>query len=346
MERFAFINQLAGQFHVLNVFLQRYGTYLSAAGLVFSLLNCFFGYRLRKLWNVIAGFLAGTAAGFVLCNYFGIASAPLTLLAALGCGLVCAVLAYLLYRLGLFLLCACLTIFVLFRLLNPSTAAVYGICLILGAVVGIFALLKERLTVSLATAIGGGWASAEFLLALTGSNSSFFPVILTLIFAFLGILVQLKPWKSRDYWDDKDSRLRQEEKRAKKAYRSQKRKQQKKKSRVKKEKKRARKEKRRTNSSASSSRTSSGSSKKSSGSAQTAGTAQSPQADAVSNPTPAAEEQPSAFQASSGAPARREAPQDSALDLSDIRLQLSREVQEIYQETQSADTNTPKDQNP
>ena len=126
--------------------------------LFFSLLNCFFGYRLRKLWNVIAGFLAGTAAGFVLCNYFGIASAPLTLLAALGCGLVCAVLAYLLYRLGLFLLCACLTIFVLFRLLNPSTAAVYGICLILGAVVGIFALLKERLTVSLATAIGGGWA--------------------------------------------------------------------------------------------------------------------------------------------------------------------------------------------
>ncbi len=156
MERFQFLFQLAGHFRSLGVFLQNYGTLLAIPGLALSLLNCFFGFRLRKFWSAAAGFLAGAAAGLWICLHFDLSSAALTLLAALAGGLLCGAAAFLLYRAGLFLLCSGLTVFVAVRLLRPETAAALWICLLSGILVGILALLRERLTVSLATAIGGG----------------------------------------------------------------------------------------------------------------------------------------------------------------------------------------------
>ena len=214
MERFQFLFQLAGHFRSLGVFLQNYGTLLAIPGLALSLLNCFFGFRLRKFWSAAAGFLAGAAAGLWICLHFDLSSAALTLLAALAGGLLCGAAAFLLYRAGLFLLCSGLTVFVAVRLLRPETAAALWICLLSGILVGILALLRERLTVSLATAIGGGWGSAEFLLVLTGMDSPFLLLLLTLLFAFLGILVQLKPWKPKEYWDEQDQKLRKKEKKA------------------------------------------------------------------------------------------------------------------------------------
>ena len=100
MEHFELIRQLAGQWNAFSVFLQKYGMYLTAAALVFALLNCFLGYRLRKLWIVLVSFLAGSAVGLAVCIHMRL-SLRWSLLAALAAGIFCALLGYLLYRAGL-----------------------------------------------------------------------------------------------------------------------------------------------------------------------------------------------------------------------------------------------------
>lgn len=319
MEPFNIIKQLAGQSRTLGIFLQQYSSFLVAGGLVFSLLNCFFGFRLRKLWSVIAGFLAGAALGMGFCVYFAVTRPLFLLLAIGGGGLLCGLLAFFLYRLGLFFMCAGATVFVLYRLMTPSDTVVLAVCLALGAVVGFLALARERLTISLATAIGGGWGTAEFLLLLLHRDSPILLILLTLVLAFLGILAQLKPWKSRDYWDEKDA-----------AYRKERRMERRKKKRKEKRKKRAEKKKRRKE-------------KNLSSPSQTPRRAQ-PEPPKASQPEPPRASRPDL----SPAPLPADPPSDGGnpLDLSDVRQQLSREVSEIYQEEQPAsDTaDTPKDQ--
>ena len=155
MEHFELIRQLAGQWNAFSVFLQKYGMYLTAAALVFALLNCFLGYRLRKLWIVLVSFLAGSAVGLAVCIHMRL-SLRWSLLAALAAGIFCALLGYLLYRAGLFILCWGVTVFLLLQLLHPASTAALAACLIAGAAAGGFALARERVTVSLVTAIGGG----------------------------------------------------------------------------------------------------------------------------------------------------------------------------------------------
>ena len=89
MEHFELIRQLAGQWNAFSVFLQKYGMYLTAAALVFALLNCFLGYRLRKLWIVLVSFLAGSAVGLAVCIHMRL-SLRWSLLAALAAGIFCA----------------------------------------------------------------------------------------------------------------------------------------------------------------------------------------------------------------------------------------------------------------
>ena len=209
MEHFELIRQLAGQWNAFSVFLQKYGMYLTAAALVFALLNCFLGYRLRKLWIVLVSFLAGSAVGLAVCIHMRL-SLRWSLLAALAAGIFCALLGYLLYRAGLFILCWGVTVFLLLQLLHPASTAALAACLIAGAAAGGFALARERVTVSLVTAIGGGFGSAFLLLSLAGQDSPLLTILLTAILAFLGILVQLKPWKNKDYWKHEDQNLQRE----------------------------------------------------------------------------------------------------------------------------------------
>jgi hypothetical protein len=202
---------LAGQLGLTDLFFQIYGRYIWTAGLILALLNCFFGYRLRKLWSVLAGFLLGAAAGIILC-LFSLQPVQVTLAAALISGAVCAVLAFLFYRAGLLLLTAGLTAFALWHFLPLHSNILLAVCLAAGLAAGIFALKKERPVVSLATAIGGGWIGAQCLFLLTGAAGGFLLFLTAAGLSVLGILFQLKPWKGRRYWQEKDKKIRLKEK--------------------------------------------------------------------------------------------------------------------------------------
>ena len=67
------INTLLGGLDKVRDVMGVYQQQLLLIVIVFALLNCFFGYALRKLWSVIPGFFLGAAAGFLcgaLMTYF------------------------------------------------------------------------------------------------------------------------------------------------------------------------------------------------------------------------------------------------------------------------------------
>ena len=348
MEQFELISRFSGQFHSLSIFLQKYGTYVTLAGLVFCLLNCFLGYRLRKLWNVIVGFLAGCAAGLALCIHFGISSGW-ALPAALAAGIVCAVLTYLLYRLGLFILCCGLTVFLLLQLLPSGSPGVLAACLLIGAIVGGLAIAKERVTVSLVTAIGGGYGSSALLLSLLGQTNSLLVILVTAVLAFLGILVQLKPWKSRRYWEQEDKSLKQERKDLSRS-RAQKRKnRRRKKKREKKAKKQAKqKEQQKQTKKEPQRQVQREPSRTAQSPSRAPGTSPSASPSA-SSPSPKAAPAAPDTSPASGMPGQPSASETVRGDsYEDIRLQLSKEVSSIYAEQQSGPqtpsaSNTPED---
>ena len=323
MEHFELIRQLAGQWNAFSVFLQKYGMYLTAAALVFALLNCFLGYRLRKLWIVLVSFLAGSAVGLAVCIHMRL-SLRWSLLAALAAGIFCALLGYLLYRAGLFILCWGVTVFLLLQLLHPASTAALAACLIAGAAAGGFALARERVTVALVTAIGGGFGSAFLLLSLAGQDSPLLTILLTAILAFLGILVQLKPWKNKDYWEQEDQNLQRENReqaRRRKSRKKQKRKE-------KKAKRKNRRRKRREPETKQPQKTAARRAQK------PAPSPSRPREYAADFKEPPVSSPPS--QEPQPGPDSRNLPENS---FSDIQLQLSREVSEIYKEQQSASQN-------
>lgn len=49
---------------------QKYMTGILLAGMIFALLNCFMGYRLRKVWGTLLGLAIGAVAGGAAAWYY------------------------------------------------------------------------------------------------------------------------------------------------------------------------------------------------------------------------------------------------------------------------------------
>ena len=114
------MNELLNLYSLLDqagIFKEIYDTYSTVfleAALAFALLNCFFGYKLRKVWSCIFGLLLGIGTGLTAAAHLD-QPLKISLIAAGIGGLVCMMLAFLLYRIGMFFLCIGTVIMILFN---------------------------------------------------------------------------------------------------------------------------------------------------------------------------------------------------------------------------------------
>lgn len=327
--------------------------YLWMGGLVLALLNCFFGYRLRKLWGVFFGFFLGVGGGLALASHQQYSN-KLAICLALGLGFFLALLAFLLYRLGLFFLCGGLTGFFLWKLIPTHNKTTLAFCILAGCCIGIFALFKERFTVSLATSLGGAWASAWFFCQLWGLTHPLILILITILLAGLGLLVQFKPWRDRDKWDFKEEeekereyqrKKRRKEKRiAQRRARKREKRQSKRQSKRRRKASKGHKDKRQSACKGNRTQASDGSSRPRAASsspaaspspADSAGSSSAspdPQANRIGRQSDRPEAQTDRPQAQTDQPEA----QSGLPDLADIRAHLSQEVSAIYQENQSS----------
>ena len=148
------IYSLLDKFDIFNELLTRYGTALLIAAAVFALLNCFFGYALRKLWSVLLGFGIGASGGMLLATYTD-QNFNMTLGVTLGLGFIFGLLALLLYRIGTFFLIIGFLGFSLYKLLNPTDLIMLLFLLGIAVVIALIGVPFERITVILITSVCG-----------------------------------------------------------------------------------------------------------------------------------------------------------------------------------------------
>lgn len=158
-------------------------------GAVFALLNCFLGFRLKKLWATIAGFVLGFVLGFAVSMPF-VNNAGISTLIGLAVGLGLGAASFALYKAGVFVLCFFLTASFCLQVIPIDWLA-----LIVGAALGIFAgvlaMKYMRYVTIFTSAVSGGTGAASTLLPLFGCTLE--PLIwgAGILLAAGGVAVQL-----------------------------------------------------------------------------------------------------------------------------------------------------------
>lgn len=194
---------LLDKFDTLKELLTKYGTYIVIAAAVFALLNCFFGYVLRKVWSVLLGFGIGASGGMLLATYTE-QSYNMVLGVTLGLGLIFGLLALLLYRIGTFFLIIGFLGFSLYRLLNPQDLVMLLFLLGIAVITALIGVPFERVTVILITSVCGALTAVTLAYDIQKTPYDLVMWIIILILAALGMVFQFKPWKGRSYEEEDD----------------------------------------------------------------------------------------------------------------------------------------------
>lgn len=166
--------------------------FLSLAGVIFSFLNCFMGYRLRKVWGCILGIAAG-AAGGGLAGFYFLKEQIMSVVCALFGALILGLLAWLLYKFGVFVMSTGLVYGMVISLFPAALAKQHIIALVVGVFAGTLALGYEQQMVIGITSVCGGIGGMHLLLSMTGTDAGMAELLLGLVLAAIGAVVQAAP---------------------------------------------------------------------------------------------------------------------------------------------------------
>lgn len=161
-----------------------------AAMIVIGLLIGFFGLKLVKVIAALLGFLIGAGAGAAICGVAGIdgiASAAVILV----CAILLAVLSFLVYRLGVFVMIFICSLGVLASVI-PLQSTVIGIIeLAVAFALAILAAVFAEPMIIVITGIAGGFLAGPAILDLAGiTEPSWLRYVAGVVVAFLGLMVQ------------------------------------------------------------------------------------------------------------------------------------------------------------
>ena len=164
---------------------------------VFGLLNCILGYRILRFWMMIFGFCIGAGIGFFLVYRIGTEEKAYYMGAMLGIGVVMAVLAFMIYRAGIFILGAGLGLFLSIYLIHPTSSFSFFLCILIGVGIGVLALRYDREVIIVGTSFLGGVTAGLSLAKLLAMDQIPYGILFGAAFAILGMLIQFAINKPR-----------------------------------------------------------------------------------------------------------------------------------------------------
>ena len=147
-------------------FVNRFTMAIFAVILVFGILNCVFGYRLLRFWMMIGGFFVGAGLALIVVHTMGMQEKSTMLIAALATGVVFAVIAFLIYKAGVFILAAGIGWALSIYFLHPTSSASFFACILIGVALGSMAVKYCREVLIVATSLIGGVMSGVSLAKL------------------------------------------------------------------------------------------------------------------------------------------------------------------------------------
>lgn len=170
--------------------------------LIFGVVNCVLGYRLLRFWMMLFGFSIGAGIGFVAAYSSGVTEKYMYAVFMVGAGVILAVIAFVSYKIGIFILGAGIGIGLGIYVFHPTTSLVFFFCLLLGVGLGVLAMKQAREVLIIGTSLLGG-AMAGFSAARLGGLADIpYGLGLSAGFALLGMLIQFATNRRRD--DDED----------------------------------------------------------------------------------------------------------------------------------------------
>ena len=164
---------------------------------VFGLTNCILGYRLLRFWMMIFGFCIGAGIGFFLVYRIDTEEKAYYMAAMLGIGVVMAVLAFMIYRAGIFILGAGLGLFLSIYLIHPTSSFSFFLCILIGVGIGVLALRYDREVIIVGTSFLGGVTAGLSLAKLLAMDQIPYGILFGAAFAILGMLIQFAINKPR-----------------------------------------------------------------------------------------------------------------------------------------------------
>lgn len=191
---------IAGSFMDSDL-VNRFMMVIFAVILVFGVLNCILGYRLLRFWMMLGGFLVGGGLALVVVHTMGIQEKSTMLIAALAAGVVFAVIAFLIYKAGVFILAAGIGWAASIYFLHPTSSAVFFACILIGVALGSMAVKYCREVLIVATSLIGGIMAGVSLAQLGNLADIPYGLGMSVGFAVLGMLIQFainKPVSEED----------------------------------------------------------------------------------------------------------------------------------------------------
>ena len=169
---------------------------------VFGILNCLLGYRILRFWMMIFGFLIGAGAGFGVTSLSGVEDKMMIVGAMAGLGIVLAIVSFLVYRAGIFVLGFGIGISLSIYLVHPTSSFSFFLCILVGVGLGILAMRYAKGVIIIGTSILGG-VLAGFSIAKIGGLEQFpYGIGMAVGIALLGMLIQFAI--NKDRYDDDD----------------------------------------------------------------------------------------------------------------------------------------------
>lgn len=170
--------------------INRFMMVVFAAVLVFGILNCVLGYRLLRFWMMLGGFLVGCGLVLIIVHTMGTQEKTMLLIAALITGIIFAVIAFLIYRVGVFILAAGIGWALSIYFLHPTSSASFFVCILIGIALGTLAVKYCREVLIVATSLIGGVMSGVSLAKLGNLADLPYGLGMSICFAILGMLIQ------------------------------------------------------------------------------------------------------------------------------------------------------------
>lgn len=184
--------------------------------LVFGIMNCILGYRLLRFWMMLFGFAMGAGAGFFAVYKSGSTDKTIYLAAMGALGVVLAIVAFLIFKAGIFILGAGLGLTLSVYIIHPTTSFTFFICILIGGGLGVLAMRYEREVIIVGTSLLGGVLAGFSGAKLAELSELPYGILMSAGAALLGMLIQFAINKPK-YEEDEPEEIREPKKRKKAA---------------------------------------------------------------------------------------------------------------------------------
>lgn len=169
---------------------------------VFGLMNCILGYRILRFWMMIFGFLIGAGGGFAATYISGVQDKMVIAGAMAGLGIVLAIVSFLIYRAGIFVLGFGIGISLSIYLVHPTSSFSFFLCILIGVGLGVLAMRYAKGVIIIGTSVLGG-VLAGFSIAQIGGLAQFpYGIGMAVGIALLGMLIQFAI--NKDHYDEEE----------------------------------------------------------------------------------------------------------------------------------------------